>query len=94
MIQQRTPVTVTAVPPSTAVIMTAVHRSNKTSTPVTMTGALEPPLTPIGTIKRFCNVSEEQTSSRHSTSYGELDDARPSYADRQDIHENRSRFAA
>jgi len=31
--KQRTPVTVTA-----------VHRSNETSTPVTMTGALEPPL--------------------------------------------------
>ena len=57
--EQRTPVTVAAVRPSTPVTMTAVHRSNETSTPVTMTGALEPPLTPNRTIRPLRVVSKK-----------------------------------
>jgi len=56
--KQRTPVTVTA-----------VHRSNETSTPVTMTGALEPPLTPIGTIRPLRRVfkKEDQREAKEVT---------------------------
>jgi len=57
--EQRTPVTMTLVRDSTSATLTDVQASNEPSSPVTMTPALEPPLTSIGTVQPFVVVPKK-----------------------------------